>query len=108
MNSGTYTIIFDGIMVKYCVGEHGISIIDSFQVKDDDMKKEILTDICLNVEGLELCRTFKSMFREWKVHNIFYSRGWFKKRTKDTDLEYKQKRIVAWFYTIVSKLLKEK
>lgn len=94
-------------MNKYNVGETAITIYDSYKVKDDEEKKSILTEICLDVEGLELCRNFNSMLIEWKAHNILYKLGIIRSRTKDVDLEYNQNRFIAWCYKVVCFLFKE-
>lgn len=94
-------------MIEYVVGEKAITIKDSYLVEDDAEKLAFLQTLCLENEGLELCRSIKSMLIEWKAHNILYKRRLFTARTKDTDLEYGQNWLVALGYRIICAFLHE-
>ena len=96
------------INIEYNINDHGVHIHDSYLVTDDQDKEDFLMSICLDNEGLELCRSRKSMLIEWKAHNILYQKGLFKKRTQHTDIEFKQKKLVAFGYRLICFLFKEK
>lgn len=41
-------------------------------------------------------RSVTSMIREWRVHNLVYSIGLYRRRTKDVDFEHPQK----WYFKV--------
>lgn len=94
--------------IKYVVDFCGICIYDSWKVTDDNVKEDFLMHLCLENEGLELCRSRKSMLIEWKAHNILYQRHLFRDRTRHTDMEWRQKKFVAFAYKVICFLFKEK
>ena len=94
--------------VTYKIFDYGVHLEDSYKVTNDSEKEDILMDICLENEGLELCRSRKSMLIEWKAHNILYQRHICRKSTRHTDLEFKQRKITAFMYRIICFLFKEK
>lgn len=46
-------------------------------------------------------RTVDDMMKEWCAHNLLYDLHILRNRTKDTDLEYKQKPIVKFGYSVL-------
>jgi hypothetical protein len=94
--------------IKYVIDYLGVCIYDSWKVTDDETKEDFLMHICLENEGLELCRSRKSMFIEWKAHNILYQKHLFRKRTCNTDMEWKQSKFIAFMYKVICRLFKEK
>ena len=94
--------------IHYAVDYLGLCIYNSWKVTDDSLKEEFLIHICLENEGLELCRSRESMFKEWKAHNILYQKHLFRKRTGNTDIEWKQNKFVAFMYKVICRLFKEK
>ena len=66
-----------------------IKIYDSYKISNEEKQKEVLTQI-LNYEKLRPSkweRTINSMVNEWYAHNLMYSFGYQKNRTKDVDLD---------------------
>lgn len=94
-------------MIEYAIGEKAVTIKDSYLIKDDDDKIAFLQKLCIENEGLELCRSIRSMLLEWKAHNILYKHHLFVDRTRDTDLEYDQKRLIAFGYRLICAFLHE-
>lgn len=47
-------------------------------------------------------RSVSSMVNEWRVHNLIYSLGIFKDRTKSVDLNIGQPWYIKALYTILS------
>lgn len=94
--------------VECRVSDNLISIRDSYLIVDDAEKEDVLVDLLNKCPWFKESRTVEDMFNEWKVHNIFYQRGWAIERTKHTDLELNQSWIVKLGYKICSKLFKEK
>ena len=94
--------------IKYHVGESGICIFESWKITDAKIKEDFLMNLCLEIEGLELCRSRKSMLIEWKAHNILYQKHIFRKSTENTDIEWKQNKFVAFVYRMICRLFKEK
>lgn len=86
--------------------EHNICIKNSISILEDKDKEEIL-DIILMVYP-DYPRTKKSMFREWKSHNILHQRGIKKDSTKDVDFEDKPKLFFKIGYFLISLLMKER
>lgn len=94
--------------IRYTITDSGVCIFDSWSITDDSLKEDFLMYICLENEGLELCRSRKSMFIEWKAHNIMYQKHILRSRTGNTDVEFNQRKFIAWFYRVICKLFKEK
>lgn len=85
----------------------GVDIVDSYEVKDDIVKKEFLE--ALQSAGFNFGkRSIDSMIIEWKAHNILYNKGWFKKRTKDTGLNPKESWVRRLFYRFVCFIFTER
>lgn len=94
--------------INYSVGEDGISISDSYLITNDEDKFQFLQELCLSIEGLELCRTIPSMLTEWKAHNILYQLHLFRKHTKDVDIEYEQTKWTAFMFKLICFLFRER
>lgn len=94
--------------VECWVSDDSISIRDSYLITDDEYKMEVITDLLSKFRWVTETRTAKDILTEWKVHNAFYQRGWQKERTKHTDIEVKQCRLLRIAYWVASKLFKEK
>lgn len=94
--------------IEYVVSENNVHVINSYQIKNDEIKRDFITHLLVNVKGLADCRSAQSMFNEWKVHNALYQRGKQVERTKDVDFEFNQKWYLAIAYWFVSKILKER
>lgn len=96
---------FDGI--EYHVGTTALTIKDSYKIEDDDIKRTFINRICEETPRIEGSRSRKSLLLEWKAHNILYRFKLFPSRTKDTDLEYAQTKLLALGYRIICFLFRE-
>ena len=82
-------------------------IMDSYLIRG---KKEMLSFLTAVREQCDpdmavAVRSLKSLFCEWRSHNLFYFLHVFRSRTKDVDLERQQSwwrevfcRVVSFFY----------
>lgn len=94
--------------IEYTVNKYGVEIKNSYLVTDDRTKFVFLHYLLETVCELRDNRSYKSLFREWKAHNICYQHGWWKDRSRDTFFEFKHKlfpKIGFWF---ISTFLKER
>lgn len=82
-----------------------VKIIDSYLIKDDAIKFAFIDSI--KDDGLLLERSYESLIREWKAHNILYKFGLFKTKTKDTDLEENECWLRRFGYFIITLIFKE-
>ena len=104
-----YFWTYGDIEIQYQVtrwenGEN-VKIIDSYLIKSDAVKLAFLDK--LKDDELLDNRSYKSLIREWKAHNILYKFGLFKERTKDTDLDNKESLFRRIGYFIITLLFKE-
>ena len=104
-----YTWIYGDMRIEYEVSgsdnNENVKIIDSYLIKEDAVKYAFIDS--LKDDDLLVSRSYQSLIREWKAHNILYKFGLFKDRTKDTDLNENE----SWFrrlgYFIITLLFKE-
>lgn len=87
-------ITIKGVKIQY--DKTNVKIIDSYKVKEKDMK-DILTWFLIRT-GYNSKRDFYSWVREWKAHNRLYRLGLFRSHTRDCDLEENEKlhRLIAY------------
>lgn len=90
------------------INENNIHVCKSYLVTNDDKKRDLIHNLWEHMDGLRKHRTEKSMFNEWKAHNIFYQHGWWKERTADVDFEFHQKWYYKVGYWLVAHLMREK
>ena len=78
-----------------------IKLYDSAFVHKSDFERELM-DVREKTPGHPTWeRTTKSLCREWAAHNLAYSLGVKRSKTKDVDLEYPQKVLAKIFYAVV-------
>ena len=97
---------FNGI--DFVVSDTNIHVFKSHLVAGDGLKNEFIDFLLGFVEGLAENRTKKSLFNEWKAHNILYQYGLWKERTADVDFEFHQKWYYKIGYWLVAHLMREK
>ena len=97
---------FNGI--DFVVSDANIHVFNSHLIAGDDLKNEFIDFLFDFVEGLAENRTKKSMFNEWKAHNILYQYGLWKERTADVDFEFHQKWYHKVGYWLIAHLMREK
>lgn len=89
--------------MTYHVYDNNISIKDSYLIR----KKSDMRDFLETVRKLYptntvlICRSDRSLIREWRAHNHFYNLGIFRSRTVNVDLDYPQK----WYMNVIYFLL---
>ena len=89
---------------------HGINILNSYEITDDFAKVRFLEWI-LACYGSYIDlgnRSYYSLLVEWKAHNILYKKKFFRKRTKDTGLDPKESWVRRLFYRMVCFMFNEK
>ena len=99
-------MIYRGI--EYEAKGENIHVFNSYQVRNDEVKRDFIAHLLATTKGLVDCRSAQSMFNEWKAHNALYQRGKEVERTKDVDFEFHQKWYYAVGYWFLSKVLKER
>lgn len=82
------------------ITQNNICIENSYTVTSIDEMKVILANLHSNINLYKWCNIFKvrsyfSLINEWRAHNLLYSLGLFKSRTKDVDLNN-----IKWYYNI--------
>ena len=93
-------IVIDGLNIY--ISKNNIHIQDSFKIKGIKEKKNILNKLLKNEPEILKYRTFNSLVREWRAHNILYKLNIKRSSTKDTDLEFHQKKIYSLGYFLVN------
>ena len=89
-----------GIKMLYSTSD--LVIIDSYQIHNIKKMREILIEALDKAEDYMTDRNINSLINEWITHNIFYKLHLFRGKTKDCNLESKQKTILKIFYFIFS------
>ena len=106
MTSGIAYYYIDEITIECVVYDDNITIKDSYLVKDDNKKLEIIDDLLKSFSWFNECRNRNNILREWQVHNLFYSLNFKKDKTKDTDIELHQNIFLKFCYWFFSKFAK--
>ena len=91
-------------ILKVHASENNTTIFDSYRVKNlQDMNILIY---CIKVKTSEKYainkRSVSSMVNEWRVHNLLYSLGVLRNRTKDVDLNIDQSWYMKILYLVLS------
>ena len=93
-------LVFNDLFIN--ISNNNIHIHDSFKIHKKEDKINILNKIISYYPEILNKRSFKSMLKEWRAHNILYRLGLFKKQTKHTDLEFNQNLIHKIIYFLIS------
>ena len=94
----------EDLIIECEVSSNNISIKDSYLVKKDERKKEIIRDLLQSFYWFREKRTEKDMLDEWRVHNLLYSLHLLRNHTTNTDLELNQTKVRKFLYKLVSKI----
>ena len=92
--------------LRYLSDNPDMKIIDSYNIRDLNIQKEILNILC----EYEKCypskweRSLDSMENEWFIHNLCYDVGVLKGNSKDVDLDNKDEGIYSFELKKVLKL----
>lgn len=94
----------NGIVLRVECSQSNTKIIDSYKVKNKWDMKFILYQIRDRVTKDKAIhnRSISSMVNEWSVHNLLYSLGIQKDRTKDVDLNINQPWYIKVGYFLLS------
>lgn len=83
--------------MTYKILENRIKIIDSYTMSDEEFGRAIDEIQSLYPEHIAFKRSRKSMYLEWRAHNLLYRLGIKRSKTADVDLEYPQ----LWYMKII-------
>lgn len=99
-------IEYKNFILKVHISEDNTTILNSYVVKRTSDMEYILHKIKANASNKYAInkRGIPSMIREWRVHNLLYSIGLFKTRTKDVDLNIGDPWYIKTLYFILSPL----
>lgn len=95
-------ITLECVITDFC-----ISIANSCSVHDDDMKREVLSDLLGLFPEFGEHRKMTDLVDEWRAHNILYRWGIEPKRTCSVDLEARQDIFHHVGYWLVSRLFSD-
>lgn len=87
--------------VSYYMTNANVHIEDSYLIRSNETKKEILTAILSNTI-FAYKRTIGSWLREWRAHNVLYRWGYQPDRTKSVDLNEDETQIRKIGYFLLS------
>ena len=87
--------------VSYYMTDANVHIEDSYLIRSNETKKEILTIILSNTV-FAYKRTIGSWLREWRAHNVLYKWGYQPDRTKSVDLNEDETQIRKIGYFLLS------
>ena len=87
--------------VSYYMTNANVHIEDSYLIRSNETKKEILTIILSNTV-FAYNRTIGSWLREWRAHNVLYRCGYQPDRTKSVDLNEDETQIRKIGYFLLS------
>lgn len=97
-------VSYKDFILKIHASENNTTIFDSYKVKNPKDMKSILYGIRKRVVPNYAInkRKVSSMIQEWRVHNLLYSLGIERNRTKDVDLDINQPWYNKVLYFILS------
>lgn len=97
-------INYKNFILRVHASENNTTIFDSYLVKSPQDMKSIICQIQSEVSGKYAIntRSVSSMVYEWRVHNLLYSLGIERGRTKDVDLNIGQPWYSKVLYFILS------
>ena len=95
-------LFFINMMMKYAVSKNSIHIEDSYLISKNEFVNELkkIEDSSIGQIDVFKCRTYKSLEKEWAVHNLCYNLHLFRSHTKDVDLNYPQIWYEPFLYNI--------
>lgn len=97
-------ISYNNFILRVHISENNVTIFDSFRVKKLDDMKFIIYKLRGGYSSKYAIhkRSVNSIVHEWRVHNLLYSLGIMKNRTKDVDLNINQPWYIKVLYLILS------
>ena len=91
--------------IKYTISPGNIHLIDSYLYPKKQFERHLNRIWGLHPSCEVWNRSRKSLKREWGVHNVLYSLGIARARTKDCDLNYQQRWYVSLGYAVLGFIL---
>ena len=90
------------MIMKYTVSKNNIHIVDSYLISKNEFDNELkkIEDLYVGKTDVFKYRTYKSLKKEWAVHNLCYNLHLFRLHTKDVDLNYPQIWYELFLYNI--------
>lgn len=91
-------------LIKATLSSNNTHIEDSYKIKSIDDMQNILWELQLRVSNRMAInkRGIWSMTHEWRAHNLLYSLGIQRDRTKSVDLDINQPWYIRLAYPIIS------
>ena len=99
-----FILQYKGNILEVCDYEYNTHIKDSYRIRNISDMNNVLKLIRYEVAEDNYAinkRDIHSMINEWRVHNLLYSLGIMKDRTKAVDLNINQ----SWYVTLSYKVL---
>lgn len=90
--------------MRYKILENRIKIIDSYMMSEAEFYSALDEIQSLYPEHIAFKRSRKSMYLEWRAHNLLYRFGIKKSKTADVDLEYPQPWYMKVIYWILGRI----
>lgn len=87
--------------MKYKILADRVKLIDSYLVSKKKMGQELQSIRNLHPACPLWQRSEDSLKQEWALHNLAYSLGVRREKTKDCDLNYQHEWYVKVFYSII-------
>ena len=88
--------------MRYIISKKNIHITDSYLISKNEFDSELkkIEDLSIEETDVFKYRTYKSLKKEWAVHNLCYNLHLFRLHTKDVDLNYPQISYELFLYNI--------
>ena len=85
--------------MRYTISKNNIHIVDSYLISKNEFDSELkkIEDLSIGETDVFKYRTYKSLKKEWDVHNLCYNLHLFRTHTKDVDLNYPQIWYMSFF-----------
>lgn len=100
-----FILEYKGTRLKVKSSRNNTCIYDSYKVKDIDSMQDLLYAVRGEVSDKKAAiykRGIWSMIHEWRAHNLLYSLGIKRDRTKDVDLNVNQPWYIKVAYSVLS------
>ena len=99
-----FILQYKGNILEVCAYEYNTHIKDSYRIRNisdmDNILKLIRYEVTEDNYAINK-RDIHNMINEWRAHNLLYSLGIMKDRTKSVDLNINQ----SWYVTLSYKVL---
>ena len=97
----------DGTVLEVRITMTCTTIIDSYRVRSNAVKKEAIDKIRITYPEAFGKRSNRSILSEWKAHNAMYCHNIEVERTRTSDFEHEQTLFHAICFALINIFLKE-